>query len=118
LVYIGDPLYDVGITSVVLKCGMPDVPGPLKWLVRRAQRAVANRFLRTYTRALPVDPDRLLYYELLRCFGFAAFAAGRRLDATQRTREQRDDMLEVEGGVTGLTRYFAAETGIELAMPS
>jgi aminoglycoside phosphotransferase (APT) family kinase protein len=118
LVYIGDPLYDVGITSAVLKCGMPDVPGPLKSLVRRAQLAVAKRFLRAYARALPVDPDRLRYYELLRCFGFAAFAAGRRLDATQRTREQRDDMLEVEGGITGFIRYFATETDVELTMPS
>jgi aminoglycoside phosphotransferase (APT) family kinase protein len=117
LVCVGDPMYDVGIASVILKCGMADFPGPLRAVARVVQGYVANRLVRAYARGQAVDPHSLRYYELLRCFEFLSWVAARRIDRSLQTREQREDMLEVQGSTESFVRYFHGATGIELHIP-
>jgi aminoglycoside phosphotransferase (APT) family kinase protein len=115
LCMIGDPMYDVGVTSVVLNCGMADVPGPMRAIARFGQRRMARRFVNAYRRLRAVDDERLRYYEVLRAVEFLQFVALRRSDPTLAPRER--GMLDVTGATEGFVRFIAEETGITLGWP-
>ena len=113
---IGDPAYDIAVTSVVLSVGMADVPPSLRWLARRVQGGMANRFLLAYSRRGTVDTDAVRYYQLLRCVDFLSWVAARRVAPELRTKVDRD-MLDVAGGTEGFIAFFHKHTGIALEMP-
>jgi aminoglycoside phosphotransferase (APT) family kinase protein len=115
LCMIGDPMYDVGVTSVVLKCGMADVPGPLRAIARRGQRRNAQRFVNAYGKLRPVDEEKLAYYEVLRAVEFLQFVAWKRSDPAMAPRER--GMLEAKGATEAFPAYVRAKTGIELEWP-
>lgn len=117
LLCIGDPMYDLGVATAILKFGMADVPGPLRVLARCLQGYVASRVLRAYGREQPIDRARLRYYELLRCVEFLSWVSARRVDASRRTRQEREDMLEVVGSTEQFIRHVWKMTGITLEVP-
>lgn len=114
---LGDPMYDLGVSVAIVKCGVPDLPILLRAVVRRLQHYVSRRIVREYARGRPVDTDRLGYYEVLRSVEFVSWVAIRRVDPTMRTRAKGEDMLEVPGSVDEYLRLIRARTGIPVAMP-
>jgi aminoglycoside phosphotransferase (APT) family kinase protein len=115
LCMVGDPMYDVGVTSVILKCGMADVPGPLRAIARFGQRRIAQRFLGAYRKLRAVDDERLRYYEVLRATEFLQFVAWRWSDPTLAPHEH--GVLDVTGATDGFARYITEQTGIAIGWP-
>jgi aminoglycoside phosphotransferase (APT) family kinase protein len=115
LCMIGDPMYDVGVTSVTLKCGMADVPGPMRAIARFGQRRIAQRFVNAYRKLRPVDDERLRYFEVLRAIEFLQFVAWRRSDPSIAPHER--GMLEVKGATEAFPEFIREHTGIEIEWP-
>lgn len=70
--------YDLGFTSLLLAEPPLLVPGPLRRVVRRAGRALSNRFLRAYEQAagVAVDRDVLAWHQALICLRALSEVAG------------------------------------------
>jgi aminoglycoside phosphotransferase (APT) family kinase protein len=115
LCMIGDPMSDVGVTSVVMKCGMADVPGPMRAIARSGQRRMAKRFVNAYRKLRPVDDAKLAYYEVLRAVEFLQFVAWRRSDPSLAPREH--GMLDVTGATEKFAEHVTVQTGITLEWP-
>ena len=113
---IGDPAYDVGVTSVGLAVGGADVPFPLRPIARGVQILLSRLFLRAYLRRARADVNAVRYYQSLRCVDFLSWVAERRVLPSLRTHRERD-MLDIKGATEGFTSFFRDRTGITLAMP-
>ena len=114
---IGDPAYDVGVTSVGLAVGGADVPFLLRPIASGVQFVLSRGFLRAYARRVPLDLDAMRYYQSLRCVDFLSWVAERRVSPLLRTHEHRD-MLDIKGATEGFASFFRKRTGITLAMPT
>jgi len=70
--------YDLGFTSLLLAEPPLVVPAPLRPVVRRAGRALSNRFVRAYEQAadVAVDPDALEWHQALICLRALVEVAG------------------------------------------
>jgi aminoglycoside phosphotransferase (APT) family kinase protein len=114
---IGDPAYDVGVTSVGLRVGGADVPFPVRPISALIQVVLLRAFLRAYRGRAPLETDAVRYYQLLRCVDFLSWVAERRVSPSLKTRDQRD-MLDIKGATEGYVSFFRKRTGITLVMPT
>lgn len=114
---IGDPAYDVGVTSVGLAAGGADVPFPLRPVARGVQLLLSLAFLRAYRARAPVDREVVRYYQLFRCLDFLSWVAQRVVSPELRARDE-PSMLDIEGATKGFVSFFRKRTGITLVMPT
>jgi len=110
--FVADPAFDVAITKVIMSLGKSNVPGPFRtWMMRHYYDA--------YVKLNPLDPDRVQYYEALRCL--------RALVGAREHILQEQGLLEADPRpyawaeprvVRGIIGRFRGVTGIELSLPS
>jgi aminoglycoside phosphotransferase (APT) family kinase protein len=116
LVHIGDPAYDVGVTSIMLTASVPDVPRALRPLARWLQPRIAGRLVHAYARLMPLDRAAVGYYQLLHCVEFLEWMSRRRTDLTLRSRDE-PDLIDIPEQPREFIARFARATGITLTMP-
>jgi aminoglycoside phosphotransferase (APT) family kinase protein len=111
---IGDPEFDIGFAKVGLEL-LPApaiVPPPIRQAINAAGRSMAERLEVHYSTHNPLSPERVKYYEALRCALELAVVAGRR------TSTQPD--IARSGwcdGVDALSRHFGRITGTQITLP-
>ena len=105
---IGDPALDIGFAKVGLSL-LPApvrVPTPIRQSITAAGRSMAARLEDNYNRQSPLSPERVEYYEALRCAVELAIVASRR-------RSDEPDVARSGWyhGQDALTRHFGEVTG-------
>jgi aminoglycoside phosphotransferase (APT) family kinase protein len=117
LTHIGNPEYDLGVTTMTLGLGVPDLPRPLLPIIRRVQPRIAERVLKEYAARMPLDRAALHYYQMLRCVEFLEWVARRRVNPALRPRDE-PDLLDIPEQPTGFIAHFRRGTGIALDVPA
>ena len=105
---IGDPALDIGFAKVGLSL-LPapvQVPTPIRQGITAAGRSMAARLEDQYNRQGPLSPERVRYYEALRCAVELAIVASRR--ASDEPGFARSGWYH---GQDALTRHFGEITG-------
>jgi aminoglycoside phosphotransferase (APT) family kinase protein len=115
-VVLAEPAFDVASTLIILKlvpAGLA-VPGPLRWLAQAGQRLLARRYLVSYRRGRPIEPDRLAYHEVA-----AALRAIVRGGEVQRHARRGLPMTALDRSpyVARLLAHVARITGLDLSRP-
>jgi aminoglycoside phosphotransferase (APT) family kinase protein len=108
---IGDPALDIGFAKVGLSL-LPapvQVPTPIRQGINAAGRSMADRLEEQYNRQSPLSPERVRYYEALRCAVELAIVASRRA-----SDEQGFARSGWYHGQDALTRHFGETTGIPM----
>ena len=105
---IGDPALDIGFAKVGLSL-LPapvQVPSPIRQGICAAGRSMAARLEDRYNRLSPLSPERVRYYEALRCAMELAVVASRQ--ASDEPGFARSGWYH---GQDALTRHFGEVTG-------
>ena len=107
---VGDPALDIGFAKVGLALlpAPAQVPAPIRQLVHATGRSMARRLEEEYRKLSPLSPERVMYYEALRCALELAVVVG---------RQNADAVVGRPGwdqGVGALTDHFADVTGTPL----
>ena len=108
---LGEPALDIGFAKAgwALMPAPTRVPPPVYQALRRVGRSVADRIESEYSAVGAVDPDRVRYYEGLRCALELAAVVDRR--SRPRATEASHGW---ENGANALARYFEELTGTRL----
>jgi aminoglycoside phosphotransferase (APT) family kinase protein len=104
---IAEPALDVGFTKAAFDTAPVQGPRPLRLPLRVAQRRFASSYLDACRRAFAVDPQRVEYYEVLRCALAVASVTRRRAGA----RYEQDAVWDSDEGLRSLRSFLAAVTG-------
>jgi aminoglycoside phosphotransferase (APT) family kinase protein len=110
---VGDPELDIGFAKVGLEL-LPApamVPPPIRQAINAAGRSMAERLEVHYSRQNPLSPDKIKYYEALRCALELAVVATR--GASAQPGIARSGWYD---GVDALTRHFGHVTGIQITL--
>jgi aminoglycoside phosphotransferase (APT) family kinase protein len=110
---VGDPEVDIGFAKVGLEL-LPApaiVPPPIRQAINAAGRSMAERLEVQYSRQNPLSPERVKYYEALRCALELAVVATRQVSA-------RPDISRSgwHDGIDALTRHFGHITGTQMTL--
>jgi aminoglycoside phosphotransferase (APT) family kinase protein len=110
---IGDPALDIGFAKVGLSLlpAPSHVPTPIRQAINAAGRSMAARIEVQYNRHAPLSPERVKYYEALRCALELAIVASRR--ASDQPSVARSGWHH---GADALTRHFGDVTGTRMTL--
>jgi aminoglycoside phosphotransferase (APT) family kinase protein len=108
---VGDPALDIGFAKVGLSL-LPapvQVPAPIRQAINAAGRSMAARLEDQYNKQSPLSPERVRYYEALRCAVELAIVASRL--ASDEPGFARSGWYH---GQDALTRHFGEVTGTSI----
>lgn len=116
-VTVGDPAFEIANTRVMTTVPLP-LPGPLRPIVQRYQRALVRRFERGLGPVALPTPERLHYYEAWRrlrtlvgaSLAWRDWAAGQPLP-------ERPDPWDLPPIACAVARRFAEDTGVRVRLP-
>lgn len=115
---IAPPEFDVAITSVGMRYGVPDMPGALRAFLRPIQYDASLRYLREYRRRRDVDDVRLQYFTAMRCVEVCSWVFERRLGIAGAIRDDSGpNVWDAPGSTVGFESFFRRYSGILLEMP-
>ena len=108
---LAEPALDIGFAKAgwALMPAPTRVPPPIYQGLRRLGRSVADRIEREYGALVPIDPDRVRYYEALRC----ALELSGVVDGGSRQRPAGSSQ-GWENGANALAAHFEEITGTRL----
>jgi aminoglycoside phosphotransferase (APT) family kinase protein len=111
---LGDPALDIGFAKVGLTLlpAPAQVPAPIRQAIHAAGRSMATRLEELYRLGHPLPPERVEYYEALRCALELAIVAHRRAN-----RRPDQGPSGWDQGADALSRHFFDLTGTELRVP-
>jgi aminoglycoside phosphotransferase (APT) family kinase protein len=110
--------YDVGVTSVGMQFGLPEISGFFRAFLPPIQYDSAHRYLRAYARRNPIDRDLLAYYQAMRCLEICSWVAERRLGIAGAIRDDAaPNLWDLPGSTDGFEAHFRRCAGISLRMP-
>jgi aminoglycoside phosphotransferase (APT) family kinase protein len=110
---VGDPALDVGFA----KAGLALIPAPfppptpIRQGLTSAGASIARRFHDAYNDLRPVAPERVQYYEALRCLHELATVARYRVKV-ERGEAPVHPRPPWDNGVRALTEHFTAVSGV------
>jgi aminoglycoside phosphotransferase (APT) family kinase protein len=107
---IGDPAFDIGFAKVGLALlpAPAQIPTPIRQAVNAAGRSMATRLEAEYAKLNSLSPQRVAYYEALRCALELAVVVGRRSNHALSERSGWED------GIGALADHFAKLTGVSI----
>ena len=108
---VAEPAYEIGRMSCAIRT-IP-LPGPrlAQGALRAVQAVVARSYVNAYTRTVPLEPERVHYYETLMALLGLAWIGERHLVGT------RDpDAFDSPLGLANLSRLFQQRTGVEIVL--
>lgn len=98
---VGEPAMDVGASVASFVTVPLSIPAPFKLAGYALMRVERRAYLKAYTRQNPIRPERLRYYEAMRCVGELGWLA----DGTARG-DVRLGAFQSAEGVRRLTAYL------------
>lgn len=110
---VGDPALDIGFAKVGLALlpAPAHVPTPIRQAINAAGRSMAARLEDQYNRQSPLSPERVKYYEALRCALELAIVASRRASDQPGVASSG-----WHHGADALTQHFGDVTGTQMAL--
>jgi aminoglycoside phosphotransferase (APT) family kinase protein len=116
--HIGDPAWDVGASVALLGYGPVNVPGVLYPAVTWLRRRLVGRYLSAYASALPLDRERVRYYEAMRLLLFLTEAGfHRRAVAGVVAPTSKPTAFHQPAVLNAIARRFTAITGVVPSLP-
>lgn len=113
-VTLAEPAYDLSASHSRLRSRLPGLPAALDRISRRTQAALARRYLAAYGRQLPVDRERLRYYDAYWLLYELSWSGARLRDGARFDGAIEHRWLHPETIDAGVAA-FRERTGIELA---
>ncbi len=109
---VADPAYEIGRMSCVMRT-VP-LPGPrfVQGALRAVQTGVARAYVDAYTRTVPLEAERVRYYETLTVLLGLAWIGER-----HRAGTRDPDAFDSPVGIANLSRIFRQRTGVEVELP-
>ncbi len=109
---VGDPAMDVGATTASFVTIPLSIPAPFRLAGYASLRVVRRIYLKAYTRLNPIAPDKLRYYEALRCVNELSWCADRKSAA-----DVRFSAYQSAEGVRRLSAHLRGLTGVDVRLP-
>jgi len=111
--------YDVAVTSMGWRYGVPDMPGVLRAFLRPAQYDAHLRYLREYRGRRRLNSELLEYFQSMRCVDVCSWVYERRLGIAGALRDDESgkNVWDVPGSTAGFESHFRRSTGVSLEMP-
>jgi aminoglycoside phosphotransferase (APT) family kinase protein len=109
---VGDPAMDVGASAASFVTVPLSIPAPFRLAGYARMRVARRAYLKAYTRLNPIPPEKLRYYEVMRCVGELGWLA----EGTVR-RDVRLGAYQSAQGVRRLTAYLRRLTELDVRLP-
>jgi aminoglycoside phosphotransferase (APT) family kinase protein len=115
---LAPPEFDVAITRMGWRYGVPEMPGVLGVVLVPVQFDASERYLRAYRRRHEVNPSLLSYFQAMRCLEVCSWVYERRLGIVGAIRaDLGPNIWDVPGSTRGFESYFRRCTGVVLDLP-
>ncbi len=109
---VGDPTMDVGASVASFVTVPLSIPAPFKLAGYVLMRVGRRAYLKAYTRLNPIPPEKLRYYEAMRCVGELRWLADGRARG-----DVRLGAYQSAEGLRRLTAYLRRLTEIDVRLP-